>query len=90
VEVGLQDNSASHELISLLGVPLTDHEVEVAKESTVDDPLDDGRPLEAPVSARSVFANRNTLQAADVGLDCPAGFAARLALERHEEAGVNE
>jgi len=90
VEVGLQDYGASHELISLLGVPFSDHDVEIAKHDSVDDPLDDGRPFEAPVSAGSVFAHSNVFQAADVGLKCPAGFTARLATEGQIETGVNE
>lgn len=90
MEVGLQDYGASHEFISLLGVPFSDRDVEKAKHYSIDDPLDDGRPFEAPVSAGSVFAHRNPFQAADVGLKSPAGFTARLATEGQIETGVNE
>lgn len=90
MEVGLQDYGTSHEFISLFGVPCGYPDVEKTKHSSVDEPLDDGRPFEAPVSAGSVFTHSNVFQAADVGLKSPAGFTARLATEGQIETGVNE
>lgn len=90
VEVSLKRNLPSHEFVLLLRVPGSDSVEEEAKYSTIEDPLEECGPFEAPVTAGFVLASRNTFQAADVRLKGPARFAAGLAGHSQVETAINE
>jgi hypothetical protein len=90
VEVSLKVNLPSHEFVLLLLVPGSNSEEEEAEHSTIDDPLEECGPFEAPVTAGFVLASRNAFQAAEVRLGCPARFAAGLAGNSQVETAIDQ
>jgi len=57
VEVSLQRHLSSHEFVLLLFIPLLYREEQEAKDSAIDDPLEESRPLEASVTAGLVLTH---------------------------------